>query len=366
MLKNKKSGGDNMQLTVMFKINPTLEQELILDKIMREYVKTINSTVDLILAGNNKLTSKWINAQLPSTVKSQVIRDSKSIVSKFKKACKKDDKAKKPIAKKSVCIWNNQNYKICEGAIRFPVLINNKCTRIEVNASLTEYQIKLLENKLGTLRITKKSNKYMAQVSVSVEEATNHNTQVMGVDLGLKVPAVCVTENGKTKFFGNGRENKYIKRKYRALRKELGKAKKINKIKSINNKEQRQMKDKDHKVSRQIINFAKDNNVSEIHLESLTNIRSAARTSRKNEKNLHTWSFYRLALYIEYKANLEGIKVSYVKPEYTSQICPCCGNKNKARDRKYVCSCGFTSHRDRVGAINIIKAPVIVGNRQSA
>lgn len=126
------------------------------------------------------------------------------------------------------------------------------------------------------------------------------------------------------------------------------------------------MKDKDHKVSRQIINFAKDNNVSEIHLESLTNIRSAARTSRKNEKNLHTWSFYRLALYIEYKANLEGIKVSYVKPEYTSQICPCCGNKNKARDRKYVCSCGFTSHRDRVGAINIIKAPVIVGNRQSA
>jgi transposase len=73
---------------------------------------------------------------------------------------------------------------------------------------------------------------------------------------------------------------------------------------------------------------------------------------------LHTWSFYRLAKYIEYKAKLEGIKVEYVNPQHTSQICPCCGELNKARDRKYVCrSCGFNTHRDRLGAINIISAP---------
>lgn len=34
----------------------------------------------------------------------------------------------------------------------------------------------------------------------------------MGVDLGLKVPAVAVTEGGQTKFFGNGRMNKFKKR----------------------------------------------------------------------------------------------------------------------------------------------------------
>ena len=174
----------------------------------------------------------------------------------------------------------------------------------------------------------------------------------MGVDLGLKVPAVAVTSNCKTKFFGNGRQNKYIRRKYKVLRQRLGKAKKLKKIKQIADKEQRWMKDQDHKISRQIVNFAVENNVSVIRLENLTNIRNTARISRKNEKNLHTWSFYRLAKYIEYKANLEGIKVEYVNPKYTSQKCPHCGSLNKARDRKYVCkSCGYSTHRDRLAIV---------------
>jgi IS605 OrfB family transposase len=201
---------------------------------------------------------------------------------------------------------------------------------------------------------------------IEISEREVKTGQVMGVDLGLKNPAVAVLENGKTKFFGNGRRNKYEKRKYRSKRKELGKAKKQKKIDSINNKEQRYMKNEDHKVSREIVNFAKVNNVSVIHLEQLANIRNTARTSRKNEKNLHTWSFYRLAGFIEYKAQLEGIDVEYVNPEYTSQICPVCGTKNHARDRKYNCKCGFKAHRDRVGAINIIKASVVSGKRKSA
>ena len=75
---------------------------------------------------------------------------------------------------------------------------------------------------------------------------------------------------------------------------------------------------------------------------------------------------YRLAKFIEYKAVLEGIKVEYVNPKYTSQTCPECGEKNKARDRKYRCGCGYKKHRDMVGAINIISAPVISGNSLSA
>ena len=126
------------------------------------------------------------------------------------------------------------------------------------------------------------------------------------------------------------------------------------------------MKDQDHKVSRAIINFAKENNISVIRLEQLTNIRQTARTSRKNEKNLHSWSFYRLSQFIEYKANLEGIKVEFVDPGYTSQTCPICLKQNKAQDRIYKCKCGFEKHRDIVGAMNIRYATVIDGNSQSA
>ena len=38
----------------------------------------------------------------------------------------------------------------------------------------------------------------------------------MGVDLGLKIPAVAATDKSNIRFFGNGRENKYKKRMARA------------------------------------------------------------------------------------------------------------------------------------------------------
>lgn len=180
----------------------------------------------------------------------------------------------------------------------------------------------------------------------------------MGVDLGLKVPAVAVTGDDKVRFFGNDRQNKYVRRMFKSKRKKLGKLKKLNAIRNLDNKEQRWMKDRDHKISRAIVDFAKENKISVIRLEQLANIRQTARTSRKNEKNLHTWSFYRLSQFIEYKAKLTGIKVEYVNPAYTSQTCPKCSTRNKAHDRKYKCGCGFEKHRDLVGAMNIRYAPV--------
>ncbi|MFJ8258390.1 RNA-guided endonuclease TnpB family protein [Peribacillus asahii] len=205
---------------------------------------------------------------------------------------------------------------------------------------------------------------YEMNEKIPIVEGTG--LKVMGVDLGLKVPAVVVTDDERARFFGNGRQNKYMKRKFRSERKTLGKKKKLNAIRNSKDKEQRWMKDQDHKISRAIVNFAKDNKISVIRLEQLANIRQTARTSRKNEKNLHTWSFYLLSQFIEYKANLAGIKVEYVNPAYTSQTCPRCFAKNKAQDRKYTCECGFQKHRDVVGAMNIRYAPVVDGKNQSA
>ena len=126
------------------------------------------------------------------------------------------------------------------------------------------------------------------------------------------------------------------------------------------------MKDIDHKLSREIVNTAKAHDISVIKLERLQNIRSTTRTSRKNNHSLHTWSFYRLAQFIEYKAKLAGIKVEYVDPSYTSQICPICGSVHHANDRNYICRCGFHTHRDLLGAINICNSTEYIGNRYTA
>lgn len=163
-----------------------------------------------------------------------------------------------------------------------------------------------------------------------------------------------VTSNGKTKFYGNGRQNKQKRRKFTAKRKKLGKAKKLKVIKKSRNKEQRWMTDQDHKISRAIVNDAAASGVKTIKLEELSGIRQSARTSRKNNHSLHSWSFYRLAKFIEYKAALAGIEVVYVNPTYTSQTCPRCGKRNHANDRNYVCSCGYHTHRDRLGVVNIL------------
>ncbi|MBC8015081.1 MAG: IS200/IS605 family element transposase accessory protein TnpB [Sporomusaceae bacterium] len=365
-----------MKITTQVKLLPTSEQILLLNSTMQEYINTTNNVVNNYVVSDNavKHTSKSVLANLPSALKNQAIQDAKSIFKKYTKnmkanAKKETDKQKEikvPILKKPIAVWNNQNYAIKFGYITFPVWINGKSTRILVKAVITAHQANLITNKLGTLRITKKLGKYIAQIAVDIEPIESTGTVAMGIDLGLKIPAVAVTENGTTKFCGNGRQNKYYKRKHRANRKKLGKLKKQKAINKLNNKEQRWMQDTDHKVSRQLVNFAKDNNVSVIRLEQLSGIRQTARTSRKNEKNLHSWSFYRLAQFIEYKAILEGIKVEYVNPKYTSQTCPACGEKNKAKDRKYQCSCGFKGHRDCVGARNIIIAPVVSGKSLSA
>jgi len=365
-----------MQITTQIKLLPTSEQIILIKNTMQEYIKTANNIVSDYVVGNNtiKHTSKSVIADLPSALKNQAIQDAKSIFKKHVKnlkanAKKEPDKQKEikvPILKKPVAIWNNQNYSIKFGYIAFPVWLNGKSTRIMVKTETTGYQVNLLINKLATLRITEKSGKYMAQIAVNAIPAQSTGTDTMGIDLGLKIPAVAVTEKGKTIFCGNGRRNKYTKRKHRSLRKKLGKLKKVVAIKKLNNREQRWMQDQDHQVSRQLVNFAKANSISTIRLEKLSGIRQTARTSRKNEKNLHTWSFYRLAGFIEYKAVLEGIKVEYVDPKYTSQTCPACGTRNKANDRKYKCGCGFKKHRDMVGAINIISAPVVSGNSLSA
>ncbi|QWH12845.1 transposase [Bacillus mycoides] len=352
-------------LTVKAKLIPTKGQIRLLEQSSHEYIKVINRLVSEMVEAkkSTKKSTKDIEANIPSAVKNQAIKDAKSL---FATKVKKSHYKIIPILKRPVCVWNNKNYSFDPTYISIPLKVNGKSTRVKIRASLSDKNnrnLNLLKHKLGTLRIIKKSNKWIAQISVTLAINKRTGTKILGVDLGLKVPAVAITDDDKVRFFGSGRHNKYKKRKFR---KKLGKDKKVNAIRRMDDKEQRWMQDKDHKISRAIINFAIANHISVIRLEQLTNIRQTARTSRKNEKNLHTWSFYRLAQFIAYKATIAGIQIEYVNPAYTSQSCPKCAEKNKARDRKYKCPCGFKTHRDIVGAMNIRYATVIDGNSQSA
>jgi putative transposase len=371
--KNNQSTSSNISstsnTTVSFKILPDFNQGIMLEDSSVAYIDNINLLISEMVESKakTKKSSKDVKANLNSSVKNQLIRDASSVFKKIKKSKFKII----PVLKKKVLVFNSQNYKVTDDYISIPFMIDGKSKRVKIKALASNPYIQdaLNNGKLGTLRITKKSDKWIAQIAVTIDIELKDKTEgnILGVDLGIKVPAVGVTNTHKTKFFGNGYLNKHMRRKYQARRRSLGRAKKKKVLESSNHKEQQWMKNQDHKVSREIINFAINNNVSVIRLEHLKGISKTTRTSRKNRKDLHNWSFYRLMNFISYKAERVGISVEMVNPAYTSQICPSCKKKNKAKGRSYECDCcGFKTHRDRVGAINIISAPLVDGKASKA
>lgn len=376
-----------MQLSETVKVYPTEYQKTLITQTITEYIDIVNGLVSDAVSGHSiaKTTTADVNADLPSALLNQCIRDAKSIVRKHYKYCHqaviKNRNLKKrgsairvkapnlPILKKPCCYINNQNFKVKDDCIEFPIMIDGKSKRISVFVKLTDRQKALFSGaKLGTMRIVTKNHALVAQIVYEVAEPKlKADGNVMGIDLGIKCPAVSYCSDGTVRFYGNGRKNKYMRRHYAYLRKKLQTSKKIKTVKRINDKEQRIMRDIDHKLSHDIIETAVAHNVKVIKLEQLqNNIRSATRKSRKNNHSLHTWSFYRLAQFIEYKAKLAGISVEYVNPAYTSQRCPICGSVHHADDRNYTCQCGFHIHRDLLGAMNICNSTEFVGNRQTA
>ena len=108
----------------------------------------------------------------------------------------------------------------------------------------------------------------------------------------------------------------------------------------------------DHKYAREIIEFAKENQVGVIQLERLKGIQEHMVKVRYTQ--IYHWSYHQMQGFITQKAKKIGIKIKYINPNYTSQSCPNCKRLNKPKGRLYRCSCGYSNHRDLVGAINIL------------
>jgi IS605 OrfB family transposase len=331
----------------------------------QEYISTINVLVAAFDSGvlRGKVSTKDFTATLPSAVKNQTLRDAQSVFQRsFELGCI-------PILKKPICQWNNQNWRIEQGRLILPLSIDGKTQQVRIRCVDL-----LLQGKAGTLRLKKKRGKWIADIALTLPEAEPTDGQaVMGIDLGVKVPAVAHVRGKGTRFFGNGRYQRVMRRQFYSRRKKLQKAKKRRAVKKSKGKESRWMKEINHQLSRQIVNHAYEQGVGTIKVESLVGIRKGTtRTSggakaRKNNRMQNSWSFSQLTLFIAYKAERLGIKVEAVDPAYTSQECPACSARNKAQDRTYACAkCGWHGHRDRVGAINISRGAGLSDKRIGA
>lgn len=221
-----------MQLSETVKLFSTSYQKALIATTMAEYISTVNGLVSYAVNGHSiaKTTSADVSANLPSALKNQCIRDAKSIVKKHYKQCyaavaKNRSLAKRgsairvkasrlPVLHKLCCYVNNQNYRVRDNRIDFPVMVNGKSKRISVPVKLTDRQKSLFSNaKLGTMRIVVKNRVLVAQIVYeAVEPELKPDGNIMGVDLGIKCPAVSYCSDGSIKFYGNGRRNRYMRR----------------------------------------------------------------------------------------------------------------------------------------------------------
>src|SRR3972149_5206797 len=108
-----------------------------------------------------------------------------------------------------------------------------------------------------------------------------------------------------------------------------------------------------HKISKKIVNYAKNNKCG-IKLEKLKGIRQTTKQAKSFKCSMNSWAYFQLEQFIEYKAQLAGVSVVYVDPAYTSQTCHKCRRLGNRNGKVFKCPhCGYTSHADVNASWNI-------------
>jgi putative transposase len=115
----------------------------------------------------------------------------------------------------------------------------------------------------------------------------------------------------------------------------------------------------DHQVSHKVAQIVKDCGIEKITIGDVRGIekdtnrseRRRCKSSRNQRRRLSQWDRGIQEDYLSYKT---GLDLEYIKEDFSSQSCLACLTRNRPKGRQYQClACGFSCHRDAVGATNI-------------
>jgi putative transposase len=195
----------------------------------------------------------------------------------------------------------------------------------------------------------------------------NPNGQVAGVDLGEVNIAALTTESGQA-LVVNGRALRSDKRlrnkRHASLTSLLSKCKpgskrhrKLMRSKaSASAKLYRQQRDILHKASRQVVEFARANDVQLLAVGDVRDVADGVDKGAKANQKISQWPHGKFVRYLSYKAAQVGMQVKQIPEDYSTRTCSHCGwvKKRAPGGRRYFCPvCGAKIHRDVNGASNI-------------
>lgn len=264
----------------------------------------------------------------------------KSLISRYQKN-KKLKSVKRYIL--PVCGDKGRVVKVTEGGIRIPAFFKK-----EVIPCVFPKPI------VGNIReviFFKRKKSWIMSYSYNVPILSTKVGGFIGVDRNARdnVATIADLETGKVQRIGPDVKlwkDNLKRRKAKLQRKGVKRL-----LKKINRKQSNRTKDINHKVSKQIVDYAVNHRKS-IVLEDLGKIKNSKKCGRFVQKS--NWSFFQLETFIQYKASLYGIPIIYVDPKNTSKGCSRCGSINDVQGKVFKCkNCGHKDHRDANASFNI-------------
>ena len=216
--------------------------------------------------------------------------------------------------------------------------------------------------KVGDSSIQLKKGKIFLLLVVDVPEEENklNDDVYVGVDLGLSIPAYCSLNVGMERL-PIGSYNDFIRvrtqlfQRRKRLQRSLtltkggkGRTKKLKALDRLKDKERNWVKTYNHTLTNRIVKFAKDNLASVIKMEFLEGYGE----DETNSFVLRYWSYFEMQTMIEYKSKREGIKVVYIDPYHTSQICSFCNHYEEGQrlnQSEFLCKNPNCSNKDNKG-----------------
>lgn len=221
-------------------------------------------------------------------------------------------------------------------------------------------QLAMLDNRQGEADLIFRGDEFYIFQTCDVEEpAITPVDNYIGVDMGIV--NIAADSDGNIRA-GNQVNN--VRHRHRRLRTKLqkkGTRSSRRRLKKLSGKESRFARHTNHEISRRIVDEAQRTGRG-IAIEDLAGIRDRIRARRSQRATLHSWSFFQLRSFLEYKARLAGLPIVAVDPRNTSRTCPCCGHIDKANrlnQATFHCvQCGFSGLADSIAAENIRRAAV--------
>lgn len=218
--------------------------------------------------------------------------------------------------KYSVTYFTYQQAKLKNNRLKFPTKTNLKPIKVRKCISSIK-QVRIIPN----------NTCFIVEIVYKIPaiEPKPYNNKFLAMDLGID-NLITTIDNIKGSFIINGKILKSINQFYNKNMAKLSSMAKLGhklystkQIRNITTKRNNKVKDSMHKISKFIVNYCEDNDITKIIIGHNKNQKQKINLGKQTNQNFVNLPIYKLIDMISYKSYLKGISVVITEESYTSK-----------------------------------------------